>query len=132
MLLTAQRVLSPSGQEGVNAFCHLHGPYDWIEPPDGIPDTNPGECVNERIAVAPGGNRVRSYLDIIAPDDTATSEILATVRHFLAHVQESPLPWVETVGRCTFRFGLELGIEEQWTVEFVMLLEAAVLVRVPV
>lgn len=131
MLLTAQRVRSAAGAEDVNAFCSLHGPYDWIEPPPGIPDENPGERVNEHVRVPPGGNRVRSYLDIVAPDETPTTEILASIPRFLSALRQTPLPWVATVGRCTFRFGLELGLEGRWASEFRTLLEAAVRVRVP-
>jgi hypothetical protein len=132
MLLTAQRVRSHSGEEGIDAFCNVHGPYIWPgEPPPGIPDTNPGQRVNEKLSVVPGGNRVRSYLDIIAPDETPTTEVLAAVQGFLASVRERRLPWAATVGRCTFRFGLERGLETTWAVELRALLEAAARVRVP-
>jgi len=133
MLLTAQRVQNPAGLEGINAFCNLHGPYDWFgEPPAGIPDTNPGMRVNDNVIVPPGGNRVRSYLDIVAPDETPTTEILAAVRRFVMAVRTDSLPWAATVGRCTFRFGLDLGLEQQWATEFQELLEAALRVRSPV
>jgi hypothetical protein len=132
MLLTSQRVKSPDGQEGINAFCYLHGPYDWAgEPPLGIPDANVGQRVNEQVNLRPGGNKVRSYLDIIAPDETPTSEILASVRPFLGRMRGRALPWVGTVGRTTFRFGLELGLGEKWGAEFGALLDAALQVRVP-
>jgi hypothetical protein len=132
MVLTAQRVWNPtSGREGVNAFCSLHGPHDWVgEPPTGVPDDNPGERVNAHVAIPPGGNRVRSYLDIVAPDETPTAEILSAVRRFLALARSRELPWVATVGRCTFRFGLERGIEAEWATEFRTLLDAALRVRV--
>jgi hypothetical protein len=133
MLLTAQRVRSLAGREGINAFCNLHGPYDWVgEPPAGIPDTNPGERVHEIASIAPGGNHVQSYLDIVAPDETPTAEILAGVRRFVVAVRNQALPWSATVGRCTFRFGLDLRLEQQWAAEFQELLEAALRVRVPV
>jgi hypothetical protein len=133
MLLTAQRVQNAAGLMGVNAFCNLHGPYEWLgEPPSGIPDWNPGERVNESISVPPGGNHVMSYLDIIAPDETPTSEILASMRRFLVLVRQFALPWVATVGRCTFRFGLDYGLEHQWSMEFRALFESAMLVRVPI
>lgn len=132
MLLTAQRVRSVSGVEGINAFCSLHGEYSWPgPPPSGVPDSNPGERANEIIAVPPGGNRVRSYLDVIAPDETPTTEILAAVPVFLTAVQTSPLPWVATAGRCTFRFGLEAGREGVWIAELRALLAVALRVRVP-
>ena len=134
MLLTAQRVRRFSGEEGINAFCSLHGPYDWFGPPpagSGIPDVNPGERVNERVEVQPGGNHVRSYLDIIAPDETPTSEILAAGPQLIGAFLGQELPWEGTIGRCTFRFNLELDLVDQWAEEFQELLVAALQVRVP-
>ena len=97
----------------------------------GVPDSNPGRRAYEFITVTPGGNRVRSYLDIITPDQTPTSEILATVDEFVRGVREQPLPWVQTIGRCTFRFGLDHGLEDRWGDEFRELLSATLGVRVP-
>jgi hypothetical protein len=131
MLLTAQRVRNAAGDEGINAFCNLHGAYTWpANPPPGIPDQNPGERASETISVRPGGNRVRCYLDIIAPDETPTSEVVASVRQFLKEVRDRPLPWSATINRCTFRFGLDLGLEVSWAEQFRELLEAALRVRV--
>jgi hypothetical protein len=131
MLLTAQHVVSDAGKAGVNAFCNLHGPFTWPgEPPAGIPESNPGEPANQSIAVQPGGNRVRSYLDVVAPDETPTSEILAAVQQFVSVMRENPLPWKSTIGRCTIRFGLDLGLEQVWFEEFQRLVEAAMQVRV--
>lgn len=132
MLLTAQRVESGAGDEGVNAFCNLHGSFIWSgAPPAGIPEANPGEPAHQRIEVQPGGNRVRSYLDVIAPDETPTSEILGAVQQFLVVVRDRPLPWTATVGRCTIRFGIDIGLEPVWTEEFRRLIAAAMHVRVP-
>ncbi len=134
MLLTAQRVRRFSGEEGINAFCSLHGPYHWFGAPppgSGIPDQNPGERVNSIVTVPPGGNRVRSYLDIIAPDETPTAEIVAAIPQFVTAVAQLPVPWEATVGRCTFRFGLELGMQGNAAAELQDLLAAALQVRAP-
>lgn len=131
MLLTAQHVRSAAGVEGVNAFCNLHGSFVWQgEPPDGIPESNPGEPANQIIAVSPGGNDVRSYLDVVAPDETPTSEILAAVHQFVLAMRGRPLPWKATIGRCTIQFGLDLGLESMLVDEFRSLLGAAMQVRV--
>lgn len=131
MLLTAQRVVSSAAEEGVNAFCNLHGPYTWEgEPPAGIPESDPGEPANQRIAVPPGGNQVRSYLDVVAPDETPTSEVLSAVQQFVVAMRDRPLPWKSTIGRCTIRFGIDLGLEQKWVEEFRLLFEAAMQVRV--
>jgi hypothetical protein len=131
MLLTAQRVRSAAGEEGVNAFCNLHGSFIWEgEPPAGIPESNPGEPANQSIAVPPGGNLVRSYLDVVAPDETSTWEILGAVQQFIVVMRGRHLPWNGTIGRCTIRFGIDLGLEPAWVEEFRRLLVAAMQVRV--
>jgi hypothetical protein len=129
MILTAQRVRSPTGHEDINAFCHLHGPYDW----DGAApeEIGPGELVSSVVRVEPGGNSVRSYLDIVAPDETPTSEIASAVGPFVVRNAGCPLPWTGNHGRCTFRFGLDLGLEHRWTEELTALLAAALDVRRP-
>ena len=133
MVLTAQRVRSTSGREGINAFCSLHGGCVWDgPPPGGIPEQNPGERANQHVTVPPGGNRVRSYLDIIAPDETPTREVLASLGPFVAAAREQGLPWAATVGRCTFRFGVDGNLAAAWAAEFRALFEAAVAVRVAV
>lgn len=133
MLLTAQHVLHPpSGEEGINAFFNSHGPYSWYgPPPDGIPEENPGRRIHESTAVPAGGNRVRSYIDIVAPDETPTSEILAAVPTFVTSMRQRTLPWADTVGRCTFRFAVEPGLASHWAAEFDTLLRAALGARQP-
>jgi hypothetical protein len=132
MLLTAQHVHRSAEQDGINAFCSLHGPYTWYGPPPaGIPEQNPGQRVHERVAIPAGGNRVRSYLDIVAPDETPTSEILSAIPTFVANMRSQALPWVDTVGRCTFRFEVEPALRDLWATELEALLGAALRVRVP-
>jgi hypothetical protein len=51
--------------------------------PSGV---NPGELVNQWLEIAPGSNRIVSLLDIVAPDETAISDIsqrLASLRYYV-------------------------------------------------
>lgn len=80
MYATAQRVRSEEGREGVNGFLHLHGEdFPWPPEPWRLPEQEPGDQVGEYIEVPPGGNTVRSYLDVLAPDGTPASEIDAAL-----------------------------------------------------
>ena len=86
MLLTAQRIQSPqSGGHGVNVYKYIHGSFTWTRVPDELlPDVNPGELFETWLALAPGGNRVLSYLDFVAPDEIEPLELqqrLATLKH---------------------------------------------------
>jgi len=83
MLVTAQRVQSTrSRKEGVNALLFHHGAestarIDWDRPDvDEVVRRDPGEIIAESIEVAPGGNLVESFLDILCPDESPVAEIL--------------------------------------------------------
>jgi hypothetical protein len=132
MYLTAHRVVRPStGEEGINAFFYLHGALVWDGlPPEGIPDREPGELTNEHVELQPPGNRVRSYVDIVAPDETPWTEVRPAFVAFVTKAQASPLPWEGVVGRCYFRVGLEQALVAAWQSEFAKLFQAAQSVRV--
>ncbi len=130
MYLAALHVISPAnGQEGVNAFYYRHAGPDWIVPPNAVPDEDPGELVKKDVAVPPGGNRVRSYLDIIAPDTASWPEIRGNFLAFVLDTESQPFPWNGVVGRCRFRAGIEDGLAAAWRSELGALYGAARKVR---
>ncbi len=60
---------SETGESGINAFLHIHGhDFAWPTEPWQLPDTDPGVQVWDHVDVRPGGNRVRSYLDVAMPN----------------------------------------------------------------
>ena len=131
MYLTAQHVRSLDGREGINAFHYLHGPHLWQGlPPQGIPDQNPGTLTAQAIVVEPPGNRVRSYLDVVAPDETAWSEIRTGFITFVSEAQRRPFPWLGVSGRCFLRVGLEQSLANQWHREIAELYRAVQAVRI--
>ena len=71
MLLAAQRVIAPRTRaRGVNVYQYLHGPFTWDRTPaEFLPEANPGELVAQWIQLPAGGNRVVSFLDVVAPDE---------------------------------------------------------------
>ncbi len=84
MYATAHRVFREDEKEGIkhgiNAFLHLHGPeFAWPEDPWKLPETHPGRVLGQKVELEPGGNKVRSYLDILAPDGTPWEEVRAAV-----------------------------------------------------
>lgn len=126
MFLTAQHVRSPFGHEGINVFRYQHGPYVWHGlPPVGIPDQNPGALAMQAVPVPAGGNQVRSYLDIIAPDEVSWQEIRPAFMVFMGQVPRQPLPWAGLVGRCLFRMGMDHGVALTWPQEAAALFNAA-------
>jgi hypothetical protein len=131
MYLTAHHVVSPTTQsEGVNAFLYLHGSMLWDgPPPSGVPDEDPGTLVAQSLSVEPPGNRVRSYLDIVAPDAAHWEEIRQGLMDFVGCSQSAQLPWQGHSGRCLFRLGMDLGLSPNWQRELAILYRAAQALR---
>jgi hypothetical protein len=133
MYITAHRVRAPtSNAEGINAFFYVHGSVVWDDPvAAGIPDENPGTLMAQSIALSPpSGNRVRSYLDIVAPDETPWPEVRQSFVTFVSSRLREPLPWAAAVGRCYFRIGVELGLMDHLEREIADLYQAGQGVRV--
>src|SRR5207237_9688808 len=107
------------------------GPSLWQGlPPQGIPEQDPGALAAQTIEVQPPGNRVRSYLDVIAPDETSWSEIRPAFITFVSEAQRRPLPWTGVFGRCFFRVGIEQALANQWQHEIAALYRAVQAVRI--
>ena len=128
MYLTAQRVRHPEGPEGINAFYYQSG-VDVMAPefrPQRTPDADPGELVHEIITLAPPGNRVRSYLDIVAPDGTPAVTIRRAFATAAGTAQPIELPFAVDASPCWFRFGAEQALAAMWRQELRMLFDWAV------
>jgi hypothetical protein len=129
MYLTAQRVRHPNGPEGINAFYYSSGVDVWAPDfrPPRTPDADPGELVHEIITLAPPGNRVRSYLDIVAGDRTPAVTIRRVFASAAWAAQPRELPFAVEIAPCWFRFGTERAVAPMWRQEVRMLFEWAIL-----
>lgn len=129
MRLVAQRVRSPSThREGINAFCYLHGPVTWLDdPPADLPG---GVLMNARAEVPPPGNRVRSYLEIVAPDETPSHVMEREVEDSIDLLENQPFPLRLQSGDTTFQFDVESALAPAWRQEMRALLHRALEVRV--
>jgi hypothetical protein len=65
------------------------------------------------IGLRPGGNRVRAYLDVLAPDNTSIAEVDEALSTLLADLGQRHNPTVFSVGHVTVRFGVEIALEER-------------------
>jgi hypothetical protein len=107
MYVVMQRVVSPTTREtGINAFLYMHPGRRWQVPPGDIPGQDPGRLERRRIAVVPKGNRVRSHLDVVAPDDIEISQMRRHLLAFAEHAQFKPFPWEGADGPCAFRIDM--------------------------
>ena len=115
MYATAQRVRASDGAEGVNGYLYRHGPgFPWPADPTPLADEDPGTLEAREEAVPPGGNRVRSYLDVLASDATEMAEIRGVFETFRQNLQEFPNPAVFRMGGVTLRYGVEIALEDRW------------------
>lgn len=118
MYATALHVVHPELGERINAFLHHHGlDFVWPDQPWRLPEQNPGVQVREVINAPPGGNRVRAYLDVLAPDATSFDAIqvaltglwleLVAADSAQDNAGDVPNPVVFTRGPVTIRFGVD-------------------------
>lgn len=114
MFLTAHRVVKPSenGRAGINTFYYRHGneaPIDWTNPdPTLVAETYPGVLVSDDVEVAPGGNLVRSYLDVVVHDSAPLATVVEALERFRATaLGELPALLRGEVG---IRFNAETGL----------------------
>lgn len=136
MYLTAHRVVRErDGAVGINSFMHVHdGKLTWPEEPWRLPEENPGRVVDQQIDVPPGGNRVRAYLDVVAPDGAGAGEVEASLNGLwlelvadeataLEHGRMIPNPVVLSRAELVIRFGVELSLEQDRPLELAALQE---------
>jgi hypothetical protein len=97
-------------------------------PPE--PEHEPGTLIDAVLHVANvGGNHVRSYLDIVAPDGLGWSEIQDVFERFVNASRATPLPWAAIIERCRFRVGMELALARNWRKELGLLYVSCALVH---
>ncbi len=131
MYATAHQVANLStGEEGLNGFLHLHGDsFLWPAEPWLLPESDPGELVWEHVELRPGGNRVRSYLDVLCPDPTTIEEVETALNSlWLELVTDEtgssvgqgslPNPVIYKRGAVVLRFGVEMGMKPNWSLAF--------------
>lgn len=110
MYLTAHHVWSRQlDRAAVHAFHYRHAGTPGVtwHPPDiaRIADESPGELIASSVVLPPGGNEVRSYLDVAWPDETPFDEVIAAVAHLSIDVAASTASTViRTEGVIGLRF----------------------------
>lgn len=125
MFLTAQRVISPAGENAINGFLYEHGDVAWETPPEPI-EGSIGLLAHSFLMVTPtGNNKVVSYLDIVAPDGTPYLHVRELIVPWLAaRVTANALPWTGVVENMRFGLHMTTAYLRAWRAEVVRLLAA--------
>lgn len=126
MKLVAQRVTHPvTRAQGINAFHYAHGSVIWNGPPPS--ELGHGTLHASQVGLAPGGNRVLTYLDIVTPDETPTATLLQAFAQVYSCT--APPPFATTIGNCTFESNMVPVFRRGCRQELVHLFNAAITTR---
>lgn len=116
MYVTAHAVVDRDGREGLNAFRHYHGDeFVWPSDASTLPDVTPGKLDPSatRTEIRPGGNAVRAYLDVVAPDGTPNVRLFDALDALATDLDERRNPTVFELGKVTIRFGVQISLERE-------------------
>ena len=132
MYLTAQRVVSHKNQSGINIFLHMHKDgkqpiMENISTITYVAEINTGDIVDENCELPPGGNRVKSYIDIVSSNDITQDIIENTIKMAKSKISSAELPFQQIIGSVGIRFGAEIGLYEIVSQEYDDLTNAAVI-----
>lgn len=123
MLATAQHVRQ-GPNEGWSTFIAVHPGVSWTGWPPFTPEQNPGVLVH-RFVRFQGPARVRSYLDLVAPDTTDPDTIRQAFEVLFARAGNHPrFPGGAQVGMVWFRFDREPALHLHARQELRQLFEA--------
>jgi hypothetical protein len=118
--LTAQRVVSPRGLgQGVNSFRYQQhrAPIPGASLLGSI-DRDPGTLTSRSVVLPPPGNNVRSYVDIVVPDDATEDQLAEWIEDFIRSVlPDQPMPWSRETGHHAIRFLCERSLALVWDQE---------------
>lgn len=126
MLLSAQRVRSRHGVTGINVYVYRHPPGAWD--PSSLEALERGAGLElQELEVPPGGNDVRSYLDLFAPEGTSSSELARVTAVIRSGPDPSSFPAVFEDGPIVIRLGLVFGLVPSWRNELTDLVSRVLL-----
>lgn len=131
MRLSSQRVLASDGTHGINSFYYQHGPTVWLDTPPIEVQQSSGVLVNSHLRIRPGGNRVLSYLDVVAPDSTPNHRLSRAIVDSIDLFRNPDFPLRVQIMDILFTFDIDANIAPAWREEIVALLGAVMKVRGP-
>lgn len=98
---------------GVNTYLYTHGDegLDWQQPDHKIVQDVPGRLVASWTTVPPGSNEVRSFLDIVGPDQTPIDDVRTLLTDLESMIDGSSSKPVCRRESLQARFSVSLGLQ---------------------
>lgn len=120
MMVSAQRVAKDRLVQGINSFVYEDAAAARSgASAEALLMGDPGRFVFRAYEVAPGGNSVRSFLDVALPGRVRASDAEWFFNTLPRWVNGTRFPVQGTLGRGAFRFGIELGLTPRWHAELI-------------
>lgn len=119
MLVSALRVRTPDkSREGINIYYYESGKVDWRGGDIGeLMNQATGSLKKSFVEVPPGGNEVRTYLDVAAPDDLPLDAIHSAFTEFWTRHRLLPVPWEGKSGDVAFQYNSEIQLSPVGAIE---------------
>ena len=124
MLLTAQRV-TDGQRQGVNAFLYWHGRDILADDPFALLDADPGTLQLRMVELDPGGNRVRSYLDLVIADQATRAQVEVALDILQRAPRPDAVPALVHAGGGAARISMDAGLAPIWQEEVAELVQVA-------
>lgn len=122
MFATAQRV-SAGRVGGINSFLYWHGRDIARSNPVELLDAPPGDLQVRLLEVDPGGNPVRSFLDVVVPDQSTRAHLETVLAMAERMRQPEAFPVTLRVANAAIRLHLDTSLVPVWQEELADLTE---------
>lgn len=128
MYITAHKVTNPNKHiYGINSFLHIHRALslqsidDWTEEKlDEYTQEHVGELVFHDYEIAPGGNTVLSYIDVIARDSCTMIDLVQALEKFIQKydAENMKFPLFDVINNIAIRYSMVIGLHGREIAEY--------------
>ena len=120
MILSVQRVKAPGGAHGINCYHYVHGEVSVDNPAEF--HFRKATLVWQDRPLPQTGNRVRSWVDVAAPDDTGWADVFGAL-DVLLELPVMPQAFSPADSVVAFALNMDSALRPEWRREVLFLLE---------
>ncbi len=114
MLLSIQRVRDATGQEAIHVYCYRHDISADLSTADRAFKAPVRFVRRVSSTVPPGGNRVLSYVDAIAPEGSSTSSFMSALDALRSLATAPPRQLPIRIGSWWLRYDMDAARHRRW------------------